>query len=109
MVAAQLLLKKGMLQVGQFSGSIGDIWPFFAKTFTEPYVLIGIFCVLISALSWMIAISRAEMSRIYPFMGLTFALVALFSWLFFKESINVWGWTGIAMITVGVFLVLGIK
>jgi drug/metabolite transporter (DMT)-like permease len=109
MVAAQILLRKGMVQVGEFPSNLGGIVPFFLKTFVEPYVLIGILCVLISALSWIVAVSRAEISRIYPFMGLTFAFVALFSWLILGESLTPWRWAGIGLITLGVFLVLGIK
>ena len=109
MVAGQLLLKKGMLLVGQFPGGIRNMWPFFLKTFTQPYILLAMACVLISALSWIIALSKADISRVYPFMGLTFALVAILSWVFFNESLNVWRWIGIAFITSGVFLVLGVK
>lgn len=109
MVAAQIFLKKGMLQVGPFSGNLGNLWAFFLKIFSQPYILLAIVCVIISALSWMIAVSREEISRIYPFMGLTFALVALFSWMFLGESLNLWRWLGIALITSGVFLVLGVK
>jgi uncharacterized membrane protein len=108
MVAGQLLLRKGMLEVGQFPG-FDHLWSFFVKTFTQPYVLMAIFCVLIAALSWMVTLSKTELSRVYPFMGLSFVLVALGSWVFFGESLNLWRWVGIAFITAGVFLVLGVK
>lgn len=102
---AQLLLKKGLLVIGQLPHSLGDLGPFFTKAFTNPYVLSAIFLTLIAALIWMVAVSRTELSYIYPFMALSFVLVALFSWLFFNEGVTALRWVGIAMICIGVVLV----
>ena len=106
MVTAQILLRKGMLLVGEFTLRFDKIVPFFAETFTNPYIVSSVLLILISALSWMIAVSRAEISHIYPFMGLSFALVALFAWLILGESLGPLRWAGIIMICIGVFCVL---
>jgi uncharacterized membrane protein len=108
MVATQILLRKGMFQVGDFSSS-GGMAQFFLKAIINPYIIIGIVTTAIAAGSWLIALSKAEVSRIYPFMGMTFVFVALFSWLFLGESVTAWRWVGIGLITIGVFLVLGMK
>ena len=105
MTAAQLLLKKGVLVVGQFPQNLGDFLPFLAKAFTNAYVLAAMFFTLATALAWILAVSKAELSHIYPFMALSYVLVALFSLLIFKEDVNALRWVGIVVICVGVFFV----
>jgi len=105
MVATQIMLRKGMLQVGDLSSYPGLI-SFFLKAITKPYIIISIFTTIIAAGSWLIALSKAEVSKIYPFMGLTFALVALFSWPLLQENISGWRWLGIGLVCVGVAFVL---
>jgi drug/metabolite transporter (DMT)-like permease len=105
MVITQLFLRKGMLEVGAFNSGTGLI-TFFLKAVTNPYIIIAIFTTAIAAGSWLIAVSKAEINRIYPFMGLTFVFVGLLSWPFLGESVNAWRWVGIALVCLGVILVL---
>jgi len=105
MSGAQLLLKKGLLQVGAFSLNIGEIGSFFMKAYTNVYVISAVILTVITALAWILAVSKAELSHIYPFMALSYVLVALFSLVIFKEDVNALRWAGIAAIVIGVILV----
>ena len=78
MTAAQLLLKKGMLVVGQFPQNLGDFLPFLAKAFTNAYVLSAMFFTLATALAWILAVSKAELSYIYPFMAMSYVLFQVY-------------------------------
>jgi multidrug transporter EmrE-like cation transporter len=46
-----------------------------------------------------------EISYAYPFMALSYALVALFSMWIFHDHLSVLRWVGIVVICLGVFLV----
>jgi uncharacterized membrane protein len=105
MTAAQLLLKKGMLLIGGFPQNLGELGHFFSKVYTNGYVLSAVFLTIITALAWILAVSKAELSQIYPFMALSYVLVALFSLLVFKEDVSALRWVGIIVICFGVFLV----
>jgi uncharacterized membrane protein len=105
MTAAQLLLKKGLLTVGEFPMRFNDIIPFFIKAYTNVYVIIAVLLTLVTAMTWILAVSKAQLSFLYPFMALSYALVALFSLLLFKEDVSVLRWLGIIVICAGVFLV----
>lgn len=105
-VAGQLLLKKGLVHVGEFHAILSEIVPFFTRAFTNPWVLLSIFLVLVASVTWILTVSRSELSHVYPFMGLAYILVALFSVVFFKENVTYVGWLGIALVSVGVVLVL---
>ena len=105
-IAGQLLLKKGLLSVGEFHASFRELVPFLSKAFTNAHVLASIFLVLAASLSWILAVSKAELSHIYPLMGMTYVFVALFSVAFLKEHVTYMGWIGITLVSIGVVLVL---
>jgi drug/metabolite transporter (DMT)-like permease len=105
MTAAQLLLKKGSLVVGHFPQNLGEAPHFFLKAYTNPYIIAAVFLTIVTALAWLLAVSKAELSQIYPFMALSYVLVALFSLLIFKEDVTPLRWAGIAVICIGVLLV----
>jgi uncharacterized membrane protein len=105
MSAAQLFLKKGMLAVGQYPQDFSQIVFFFLKACTNIYVILAFVFTAVTALAWIMAVStKAQLSFIYPFMALSYVLVALFSMLLFKENVTPWQWWGIAAICAGIFL-----
>ncbi len=105
MTAAQLLLKKGLLSIGEFPARLNDVIPFFVTAYTNVYVIFAVVLTLVTAMVWVLAVSKAQLSFLYPFMALSYVLVALFSLLLFKEDVGVLRWLGIVVICAGVFLV----
>ncbi len=105
MTAAQLLLKKGMLSTGQSPQNIGELVPFFLKAYNNPYIISAVFVIILTSLAWVLAVSKAQLSFIYPFMALSYVLVALFSMIIFKEDVTILRWVGIIVICIGVYLV----
>ena len=105
MTASHLLLKKGVLAVGRFPQGFSEVIPFFLKAYTNAYVIAAVLVALLAGMAWILAVARAQLSFIYPFMGLSFVLVALFSLIIFKEDITAVRWGGILVICLGVFLV----
>jgi drug/metabolite transporter (DMT)-like permease len=105
MSGAQLLLKKG-LEVIQFPQGLGELVPFFVKAFSNVYIISALVLTVVTALAWILAVARStEISQIYPFMALSYVLVALFSWFIFHEGVTAMRWVGIALICLGVFFV----
>jgi len=78
MTAGQLFAKKGVLQVGGFPQNLGELGDFFSKAYTNAYILSAVFLNIMVALAWILALSKAQLSHIYPFMALSYVLVALF-------------------------------
>jgi len=105
MTAAQLLLKKGLLVVGESPARLGDLLPFFVKAYSNIYVISAVLVTIMGGMAWILAVSKAELSFVYPFMALSYVLVALFSLFLFKEDVTALRWLGIIVICVGVFLV----
>jgi drug/metabolite transporter (DMT)-like permease len=105
MTTAQLLLKKGLLSVGEFPMHLNDVIPFFIKAYMNTYIISAVVLTIVTALVWILAVSKAQLSFLYPFMALSYVLVAIFSWLLFKEDIGLLRWLGIIVICAGVFMV----
>lgn len=64
-------------------------------------------CLLYAAatLLWVWILTKLPLSTAYPFVGLSFVVVALVGWLFFGEMPTVRGCIGILMIAAGVALI----
>ena len=54
---------------------------------------------------WVWILTKVPLSTAYPFVGLSFIVVALTSWLFFGEIPTVRGCIGMLMVAVGVALI----
>jgi len=98
-VASQVLFKFGVKYSGNSVISISSLF--------NPYVLGGLFFSVASIASWLIALSKLNLSVAYPFMSLTFPLVLICSIFFFNEPISLMRWSGVALIMMGL-IVIGI-
>ncbi len=105
MTAAQLLLKRGMIAVGEAPHTIHELANFFIRACINPYVITAIIITAATAVVWIYTVSKAQISFIYPFMSLSYVLVALFSLLLFREDVTITRWLGVAVICIGVFIV----
>ena len=105
-VIGQILLKKGMLIVGQFDFSALDqLLPQFIKAFLNPYVFMGFVFYFLSSLFWMVVLSKVQLSVAYPLLSLGYVFVLIASWFLFKEPITMIRWLGVLVIICGVTLV----
>ena len=101
---AQLLLKHGMTKVGRVS-SISSAPSMLLSALTNPIVLSGLGVFGLSALTWLVALSRVKLSVAYPMISLGYVAVIFFSWLILKESIKPVTLAGCVVIIFGIFLI----
>lgn len=105
MSAAQLLLKKGLLIVGEAPKGFFEVIRFYCQSYSNIYVISAVLLTIVTAFAWIQAASKAEISYIYPFMALSYVLVTLFSMWMFNENVTAIRWVGIVVVCIGVFLV----
>jgi multidrug transporter EmrE-like cation transporter len=101
--AAQLCIRKGMLQVGEvgLDGLVGNLFTMIGNL----WLWVAMVCYAISILLWMAVLSKVEVSFAYPFLSIGYVVAALVGYQFFGESLS---WTriaGIAVICIGVYLI----
>jgi multidrug transporter EmrE-like cation transporter len=102
---AQLLLKAGTNAVGHFAFSRDNILPVGWQLATEPHIMGGLACYVISVVVWIMALSRVEVSIAYPMLSIGYVVNAIAAWYLFGEALGVARLTGIGIIILGVYVV----
>lgn len=109
-VAGQLVMKAGMnsvvdkggdLEMSDFSHPVSLVVRI-AKD--GPLAIVGIALYAISALFWLIVLSRVNLSVAYPMVAVGYVFVVFWSWLVFKEDVRWFSWVGLALIVAGVII-----
>lgn len=105
-VTGQVCLKVGMNQISKLSSvNFGSLMVFLKKIVGSPLVVLGLFLYGLSALVWLVVLSRVDLSFAYPMIGLSYVLVLVISSLFLKEQVGLIRWLGAAIIILGVILI----
>jgi multidrug transporter EmrE-like cation transporter len=103
--AAQLLLKAGTNAVGQFDFTAANALPVGMKLATQPSIVAGIACYVVSVVVWIMALSRVEVSIAYPMLSIGYVVNAIAAWYLFGEAVTPMRLVGIGIIILGVFIV----
>lgn len=102
---AQLFLKEGMSRVGYFVFSFANLWPISFQVITNPFIIIGLCCYIISVIIWLLVLSRVPVSFAYPMLSLGYILNAIAAHYWFHEELNFTKIAGIFVIMGGVYLI----
>ena len=98
-----ILLKRGLLAQNNFSESLIKLSAWL-NLILNPNIIMGVVFFAISFITWMIALSKIELSLAYPTVSITYIIIALASWYFFNEHISVYRWLGIGIIMFGIIV-----
>ena len=100
-----LMLKRGMSQIGAVSLTLSGLQHAFLLTITNATLWIGIFFLSGFMLSYMTVLSWADYSYVMPAGAFGYALLTLLAVIFLHETVSPRRWIGVALICVGVLLV----
>jgi multidrug transporter EmrE-like cation transporter len=93
-VTGQLLLKLGA------SAPIHSAAEFLTTLF-KPHTLIALVAYAVSAILWIMVLSRVPLSYAYPLLALNYVLVVAVSAWFLGESVPAQRWIGVGVIMLG--------
>lgn len=103
--AAQLMLKHGMVSLGELTfAGVNPVVKILQIVFS-PWVFLGLCTFVISMASHLYVLSKVELSFAYPFLSLAYVAVAIFAYFIFHEDLNAWRIAGIGFICVGTVLI----
>lgn len=101
-VISQFMLKYAMMKFGEFNiFKIDNL----VMALSNPWVIGGILLYGCSTILWLKVLTRVELSYAYSMGSLSFILIALFGWMFFKEQVTALRLLGILFICIGVYFV----
>jgi len=101
-VYSQLAIKWGMQKAAPVLPTLEerDISFLLAQLF-NPWILSSLVSAFLALITWMMALTRLELSHAYPFMSLAFVLVLFLSHAFFNEPLTAPKVIGVVFIMIG--------
>jgi|SRR3989344_2423341 len=100
----QLLMKQGLLDLGPLSFQFPKLFFTFVTIFSHQFILVGIFLFVLSSMTWLLALSKTNLSFAYPLLSIGYVIVSLLSWYFFGEALSSLRLVGLGIIVGGVYV-----
>ena len=79
---------------------------FLQAAIANKFVVLGFLCYALSAASWLVILSRVELSYAYPLISIGYILVMILSKHLFNESVTSFRIAGTLLICAGVVLLM---
>jgi uncharacterized membrane protein len=99
-------LGKGMKQIGEMPDwSPSHFFSFFFRAFTSSTIWTGIGLLLAYFIAYLLVLSWADYSYVLPASSISSLLIALLAFFVLHETITPTRWVGVAVISLGVFVV----
>lgn len=102
---SQLLMR---WQVGLAGPLPGDAWGkagFVGALLLNPWIIASVVSTFLAGVSWMLALTKFEISYAYPFSALTYVLVLLAGVVLFQDDANLGKIAGTALVILGVVVI----
>jgi multidrug transporter EmrE-like cation transporter len=112
-VAGQIALKYGVGATSAKTSSriVQSLDPrsvlnFLESAATNKFVILGFVLYLVSAASWLIILSRVDLSFAYPLISIGYIIIVVLSRFIFNEPVTSFRVAGTLLVCAGVFLLL---
>jgi len=99
----QIFWKIGMNNVGPITNYAPST---IIAIFLNPHILSGLAMYGLGTVFWLIALSKKDLSFVYPFIALTFIIVLTLSNVILKENIGIYRIIGTIIIIFGLLLIM---
>ncbi|MEM6347984.1 MAG: multidrug resistance protein [Bacteroidota bacterium] len=98
-VAAQLLLKRGMMELGEFEFSGGVSY---LLSMINPMIIGGLILYACGTVGWLLCLTKLDLSFAYPAGTMQYLFIFLGAWMWFDENISLLRIAGLVVICIGV-------
>lgn len=103
-VYSQIIIRWQMAKAGSLPMEASGKFQFIAALLLQPWIISAIAASFLSGISWMLALSRFELSYAFPFMGLNFIIVLFASVFLFGETLSTTKMIGTTLVVAGIVL-----
>jgi len=105
-IAGQLTLKAAMDRIGRIGGAeVAAAGDTLARAAREPRLWVGLVLFGVSAVFWLVVLSRVPLSVAYPFVGLSYILIVAFARFFLHEHVPPIRWLGVSVVAAGIAII----
>jgi multidrug transporter EmrE-like cation transporter len=100
-VYGQLILKWRIVHFGALPIGFFEKLKFLFLLFLDPGIFSGFLAIALGSLTWMVAMTKFDLSQAYPYMGLNFVAVLLLSAWLLSEPLTLQKILGVGLIMLG--------
>ncbi|MCP4049914.1 MAG: hypothetical protein GY730_04330 [bacterium] len=76
------------------------------KVFVLNYkIILALFCIITGGLLWLVAMSRFELSFLYPFLSINYLAIIVGSDIWLKEAVSIYRYFSIVLIVLGLIFI----
>ena len=100
-VYGQIIVKWQVDEAGAFPDTLSGKVDFLLRLLINPWVISVFAGAALAAVAWMAALTQFELSRVYPFVALSFVLVLILSAIVFGEALTWPKVAGVLLIVAG--------
>jgi len=105
-VASQLIMRWRVGAAGALPESAAERFNFIGELLLTPWIWLGIGCTFLAGVSWMLALTRFELSYAFPFTGASFLLILFAGAVLFNEHVSATRIIGTVIVMLGLFVVV---
>lgn len=100
--AGVVLLKKGIIEIGEMNGiTATEIFRVAKAGAVNPQIILGIFFEALFFLCLVILMSKSDISFLWPMTALSFVFATFAAVIFLGESVSPMRWIGVILIVLG--------
>ena len=100
--AGVILLKKGMIHIGDMNGyNFAEIFRVFKAGATSPQILFGVFFEAVFFGCLLLLMSKSDISFLWPLTALSFVFATFAAMVFLGENVSWVRWIGVILIVIG--------
>lgn len=104
--AGQFTLKSAMNSIGRIgTAQVSAPAQTLARAVREPKLWLGLALFGISAIFWLVVLSRVSLSIAYPFAGLSYIVIVALDRFILHEHVPPTRWAGVAIVALGIGLI----
>ncbi|MGM9998955.1 MAG: EamA family transporter [Candidatus Bruticola sp.] len=106
--ARQLVTLLGSEAASLAQGSLPDLFCLVWHSIVlllQPLIFIGMVAYALSAVCWLIILSKVDLSFAYPMISIGYVAILLMGWLIFGEYVSWLRWLGVLLISLGILAV----
>ena len=104
-VYSQLIMRWQVGKVGTLPADLMGKVQFIAVLLVNPWVMSGVIATFLAGVTWMMTMTKFQLSYAFPFVSLNYVLVMLASAFFFNEPLSTTKVLGLIAILVGIFVI----
>lgn len=104
-VYSQLIMRWQVGEAGQLPDDPLGKARFIVALLLNPWVMTGIVATFFAGISWMLAMTRFEVSYAFPFVSLNYVLILVASIFLFNESFTLSKFIGTVIVVLGVVVI----